>query len=193
LRSAGKPLPGVELRIVDPVSLEDLGESGVGEVWIRSERNLQSYWRREDATREAFPEGVDEKGGWFRSGDAGHMRDGYLYLSDRIKDMIISGGENIYPIEVENAMMKHEGVADCAVFGVPDPLWGEAVKACVVLKQGADTTADDLINFTRSLIAHYKCPKSVDFVSALPRTESGKLMKRVLRAPYWNGNERAIN
>ena len=193
LRSGGRPLPRTELRIVDPVTLAELEDGQVGEVWIRSDRNFQEYWQKPGATQEVYPEGRDAQGGWFRSGDAGHLRNGYLYLSDRIKDMIISGAENIYPAELENTLMKHPAVADGAIIGVPDPVWGESVKACVVLRPGATLSEDELIGFMREQVAHFKCPKSVEFLTSLPRTESGKLLKRQLRAPYWAGQERAIN
>ncbi|PIF74787.1 acyl-CoA synthetase (AMP-forming)/AMP-acid ligase II [Variovorax sp. 54] len=193
LRSAGRPMPRTALRIVDPLTLADLEDGRVGEVWIRSDRNFKAYWQKSEATQEAFPEGRDAEGGWFRSGDAGYLQDGYLFLSDRIKDMIVSGGENIYPAEVENTLMKHPDVADGAVIGVPDAVWGESVKACVVLRPGATANADHIIDFMRERIAHFKCPKTVDFVAALPRTESGKLLKRDLRAPYWAGHLRAIH
>lgn len=193
LRSAGRPMPRTALRIVDPVTLADLEDGRVGEVWIRSDRNFKAYWQKPEATQEAYPEGRDAEGGWFRSGDAGYLQDGYLFLSDRIKDMIVSGGENIYPAEVENTLMKHPDVADGAVIGVPDAVWGESVKACVVLRPGATANADHIIDFMRERIAHFKCPKTVDFVAALPRTESGKLLKRDLRAPYWAGHLRAIH
>jgi len=193
LRSAGRPLPRVELRIVDPVALTDMEAGRVGEVWIRSDRTFKEYWQNADATLAAYPEGRGAPGGWFRSGDAGYLKDGYLYLSDRIKDMVVSGGENIYPAEVENVLMKHPDVADGAVFGVPDPVWGESVKACVVLRPGAAASETDLIEFMRARVAHFKCPRTIDFVHALPRTESGKLLKRELRAPYWAGHERSIN
>lgn len=192
LRSAGQPLPRTALRIVDPLTLAEVEDGRVGEVWIRSDRNFKEYWAKPEATQEAYPEGRDAEGGWFRSGDAGYMQDGYLFLSDRIKDMIVSGGENIYPAEVENTLMKHPAVADGAIIGVPDPVWGESVKACVVLRPGATTSAAELIDFMRARIAHFKCPKTVDFMVALPRTESGKLLKRKLRAPYWTGLERSI-
>jgi long-chain acyl-CoA synthetase len=142
--------------------------------------------------RQAFPEGRDARGGWFRTGDAGTMRDGYLYIQDRIKDMIISGGENIYPAEVENALMKHPAVADGAVIGVPDERWGETVKACVVLRPGAQAGERDIIDFLRERIAHYKCPRSVDFCDTLPRNPSGKLLKYVLRQPYWKDRDRGV-
>ena len=192
LRSAGKPVGGARIRIVDPVTQKDLPDLQTGEIWIETVRNLKEYWRNPEATRQAFPEGRNERGGWFRTGDAAYMKDGYVYINDRIKDMIISGAENIYPAEIENVLMDHPAVADGAVIGVPDPVWGEAVKACVVLKSGAQTSEQDIISWMRERIAHYKCPKTIDFVDVLPRNPSGKLLKRMLREPYWQGRERAI-
>lgn len=193
LRSAGKPIGGAQIRIVDPDTLQDADEGDVGEVWIESIRNFIAYWRNPDATAEAFPEGRNSRGGWFRSGDAGYIKDGYLFVHDRMKDMIISGGENIYPAEVENILMQHPDVADGAVFAVPDETWGEAVKAAVVLQPGATLSEKNLIAFMRGRLAHYKCPKTVDFVQTLPRNPSGKLLKRVLRQPYWEGRSRFIS
>lgn len=192
LRSAGRPMPNTELRVVDPLTLAALEDGRVGEVWIRCDRSFKEYWGNPPATQASFPEGRDTAGGWFRSGDAGYLQDGYLFLSDRIKDMIVSGGENIYPAEVENILMKHPAVADGAVIGVPDPTWGESVKACVVLRSGAAVSEAELIAFMRARMAHFKCPKTVDFMEALPRTDSGKLLKRTLRVPYWSGQQRAI-
>ncbi len=193
LRSAGKPIKGVEIRVVDPATGKDCAEGEVGEVWIRSPQNMKGYWANAKATRDAFQERAPGGTGWFRSGDAGFLRDGYLFLHDRIKDMIVSGGENIYPAEVENVLMQHPAIADGAVIGVPDEKWGEAVKACVVLKAGAKATAGEIIEFMRARIAHYKCPASVDFMEAIPRNPTGKILKRVLREPYWRGRERRIN
>jgi acyl-CoA synthetase (AMP-forming)/AMP-acid ligase II len=193
LRSAGRPVGGARLRIVDPVSCEDLPEGGTGEVWIETVRNFKEYWRDPKATLAAFPEGRNALGGWFRTGDGGYLKDGYLYIHDRIKDMIISGGENIYPAEIENLLMRHPAVADGAIIGVPDVTWGEAVKACVVLKPGAQLTERELMDWMRERMAHFKCPKSIDFVDAMPRNPTGKLLKRVLRQPYWQGLEREIN
>ena len=187
LRSAGKPIDGVELRVVDPASGQDCKEGQVGEVWIRTAQNMKGYWANPNATTQSF---VDS---WFRSGDAGYLKDGFLFLHDRIKDMIVSGGENIYPAEVENALMQHPAVADGAVIGVPDEQWGEAVKACVVLKKDAKATQKDIIDFMREKIAHFKCPKSVDFVDTIPRNPTGKILKRILREPYWKGRERRVN
>ncbi len=192
LRSAGKPIDGVELRVVDAAS-RDCAEGEVGEVWIRSAQNMKSYWANPKATGEAFVDRQPDGLGWFRSGDAGFLREGYLFLHDRIKDMIISGGENIYPAEVENALMQHPAVADGAVIGVPDPQWGETVKACVVLRPGVSATEKDIIDFMRERIAHFKCPKSVDFMETIPRNPTGKILKRVLREPYWAGKTRRVN
>ena len=192
LRSAGKPISGVELRVVDAAG-RDCPDGEVGEVWIRSAQNMKSYWANPKATAEAFVDRQPGGMGWFRSGDAGFLREGYLYLHDRIKDMIISGGENIYPAEVENALMRHPAVADGAVIGVPDARWGEAVKACVVLRPGASATQKDIIDFMRERIAHFKCPKSVDFMETIPRNPTGKILKRLLREPYWKGKTRRVN
>ena len=188
LRSAGKPIANVQLRVVEPGTDLDCAEGAVGEVLIRSPQNMKGYWGNDKATRAAFL-----GGGWFRSGDAGCLKDGYLYLRDRIKDLIISGGENIYPAEVENVLMQHPALADGAVIGVPDEQWGEAVKACVVLKPDAKATAAEIIEFMRARLAHFKCPKTIDFLEAIPRNPTGKILKRVLREPYWRGRERRIN
>ncbi|MGB1867805.1 MAG: AMP-binding enzyme, partial [Porticoccaceae bacterium] len=129
-----------------------------------------------------------------RTGDAGYLDDdGYLYMHDRVKDMIISGGENVYPAEVEDALYSHPDIADVAVVGVPDDKWGEAIKAFVVIKDGADLSADQIIEFARTRIAKFKCPKTVDFIDILPRNMSGKILRRELREPYWEGKDRAVN
>ena len=186
LRSAGKPIDGVQVRVVDAAG-RDCPDGEVGEIWIRTAQNMKGYWGNDRATADAF------SGAWFRSGDAGFLREGYIFLHDRIKDMILSGGENIYPAEVENALMQHPAVADGAIIGVPDDQWGEAVKACVVLKAGFEKDQDQIIQFMRERIAHYKCPKSVDFMDAIPRNPTGKILKRVLREPYWKGKTRRVN
>jgi acyl-CoA synthetase (AMP-forming)/AMP-acid ligase II len=192
LRSAGVPMAGVEVRVVRPGTIEDCDEEEVGELIIRSPKNMTCYWRKPEATRDALLPGAPGEEPWFRSGDAGYWRDGYLFLHDRIKDMIVSGAENIYPAEVENALMLHPAVADGAIIGVPDEKWGEAVKAIVVLKPGATAPAGEIIAFMRERIAHYKCPKSIDFVDTIPRNPSGKILKRVLREPYWANQQRRI-
>jgi acyl-CoA synthetase (AMP-forming)/AMP-acid ligase II len=193
LRSAGRPSPGVEIRVVDPATGADCSEGDVGEIWIRTRQNMLGYWNQSAATEQAFPLGRDERGGWMRTGDAAYHRDGVIYIHDRIKDMIISGGENVYPAEVENALAAHPAVSEVAVIGVPDDTWGEAVKACVVLRPGHEPDGQALIDWLRARLAHYKCPKSVDFLPALPRNPSGKVLKRVLREPYWSGRPRQVS
>ena len=150
---------------------------------------MKGYWGMADATASALlPDG------FFRTGDAGYLdEDGYLYIHDRVKDMIISGGENIYPAEIENVLMSHPQVSDCAVIGVPDEKWGETPKGVVVLVEGADVSDGELIDFCRERLAHYKCPKSIDRQDVIPRNLSGKILKRDLRAPYWEGQDRAVH
>jgi acyl-CoA synthetase (AMP-forming)/AMP-acid ligase II len=188
MRSVGTPLPGVEIRIIDADGAT-VPPRVVGEIATRSLKNMKGYWNKPDATTAT----IDAEG-WLRTGDAGYLdEDGYLYIHDRVKDMIISGGENVYPAEVENAVYSHPKVADVAVIGVPDPKWGEAVKACVVVKPGETLTEAEVIAHARERVAGYKCPKSVDFIPALPRNASGKVLRRELRAPYWEGMDRAVN
>src|SRR5262249_7185183 len=155
----------------------------VGEIWIKSVQNMKGYWNLPEETAKSLRED-----GWFRTGDAGFMdADGYIYIHDRVKDMIVSGGENIYPAEIEDVLMAHPGVGDVAVIGVPSEKWGETPKAIVVKAVGQDPTPDELITYARTQLAHYKCPSSVDFVEAIPRNPSGKVLKKDLRAPYWEG------
>jgi acyl-CoA synthetase (AMP-forming)/AMP-acid ligase II len=188
MRSAGKALPGVELAILD-VDGKHLPPGQVGEIATRSGSNMVGYWNSPEATAKTI-----DRDGWLRTGDAGYIdTDGYLYIQDRIKDMIISGGENIYPAEVESAVCDHPDVAEAAVIGIPDDTWGETVRAVVVLRPGRQTTAADIIGFTRTRIAAFKTPKSVDFIDALPRNASGKILRRLLRDPYWAGKERQVN
>jgi long-chain acyl-CoA synthetase len=186
LRAAGRPWGDVELRIVDAESEADLPDGQVGEVWVRSKQVMKGYWKNPAATRDAI---VD---GWFRTGDAGYLREGYLYIHDRVKDMIVSGGENIYPAEIENALMKHEAIADVAVIGVPSEQWGETVKALIV-RTDQGLTEEAVMSFAREHLAGYKCPRSVDWLDALPRNPSGKVLKVELRRPYWEGRERQVN
>ena len=189
LRSAGKPFDWVEIRIVDPDTGRDRPVGEVGELWTRSRQNMLGYWNNQEATAETV-----SADGWLRTGDAGYLdTEGYLFLTDRVKDMIVSGGENVYPAEVENALSAHPAIADVAVIGVPDARWGETVKAVVVLHPGAKADADGIIAFAREQIAHFKCPTSVDFIDVLPRNPSGKLLKRELREPYWKGRDRRVS
>jgi acyl-CoA synthetase (AMP-forming)/AMP-acid ligase II len=175
LLSVGKPITGVELRVVDPDTGRDVGIDEVGEVWVRSEQTLMGYWRRSDAV--LGPEG------WFRTGDAGRLdADGYLYITDRIKDMLISGGENVYPAEVERVLVEHPSVGEVAVLGIPSERWGETPKAFVVPAPGAVVDAAELIAYCRDRLAAYKCPTEVDVIAELPRNPTGKVLKRELRA-----------
>ena len=188
MRSVGRPLAGVEIKVIDETG-NAVPTGTVGEIATRSSKNMRGYWNNPEATAAT----IDAEG-WLRTGDAGYLdEEGYLYIHDRVKDMIISGGENVYPAEVENALYSHPAIADVAVIGVPDARWGEAVKACVVVKQGMSVSEADLIAHARRLIAGYKCPKTVDFIPALPRNPSGKILRRELRAPYWVGKDRAVN
>jgi long-chain acyl-CoA synthetase len=189
LRAAGRPLPGVGIRIVDPDTGADVPTGAVGEIWTRSAYNMLGYWEKPEETASTILDG-----GWLRTGDAGYLDDeGYLFLHDRIKDMIVSGAENIYPAEVENVLLGVPGVVDAAVIGVPDDTWGETVKAMIVRVPGEDVTAEAVIALCRDRLAHYKCPTSVDFVETLPRNPSGKILKRELREPYWVGRERRVH
>jgi long-chain acyl-CoA synthetase len=182
LRSAGRPRPWIELRVVDPETGEDRGANEVGEVWMRGPNVMAGYANRPAETAAALtPEG------WLRTGDGGFLDDeGYLFLTDRIKDMIVTGGENVYPVEVEEVLAQHPAVAEVAVIGVPDERWGETIKALVVPVPGAAADADELVAFARTQLAGYKLPRSVDFVDVLPRTPTGKVLKRELRDRYRN-------
>ena len=187
MRSCGRPMGGITVRVVDGNG-RDLPPGEVGEIIVKTKQNMKGYWNLPDETAKAM------KGDWFYTGDAGYLdSDGYLYIHDRVKDMIVSGGENVYPAEVESALFGHPAIADVAVIGVPDDKWGEAVKAIVVLKPGAEADAAGIIAFARERIAAYKAPRSVDFVEALPRNPSGKILKRELRDPYWHGRARQVN
>lgn len=187
MRSAGRAVPGAEIRIVGEDGSE-LPRGQVGELIVRSPSNMVGYWHLDEATRASL---VD---GWMHTGDAAYMdEDGYVFIQDRMKDMIITGGENVYPAQVESAIYGHPDVAEVAVIGVPDDVWGEAVKACVVPRPGASIDADSIIEWTRDKLAGFKVPKSIDVIAALPRNASGKILRRELRAPYWEGRERQVN
>ncbi len=155
---------------------------------MQSDANMVGYWRRPDLTEQTI------RDGWMWTGDiAVWDQDGYIFIVDRAKDMIISGGENIYPKEIENAIYEHNAVAECAVFGIPDEKWGELVTALVVTTPGSELTEADVITWTKQKLAGYKCPKKVEFRDELARTATGKLQKFKLRAPFWEGLERQVN
>ena len=180
LRSAGRPYEWVELRIVDLSSGKRLPPHSVGEVWLRAPNVMSGYFNRPAETAAALT-----ADGWLRTGDGGYLDDdGYLFLTDRVKDMIVSGAENVYPIEVEEVLAQHPDVADVAVIGVPDEHWGEAVKALVIGRDGRAPSPSDLLAFARARLAGYKLPRSIEVVEHLPRTPTGKVLKRELRERY---------
>lgn len=188
MRSAGKACPGVGIEVRGPDNVE-VPRGEIGEVCIRSPSNTQGYWKLPEATAKTI-----DADGWLHTGDAGVMdEDGYVYIQDRIKDMIISGGENVYPAEVESAIYGHPAIAEVAVIGVPSAKWGEEVKACVVAKPGMEIDEADVIAWARERIAAFKAPKSVDVIPLMPRNASGKILRRELRAPYWEGQERQVS
>lgn len=184
MSSVGKALPDITIKIWDDNGAE-LPSGEIGEIVTRSSMNMNGYWNLPDATLATLTDA-----GWLQTGDMGYLdADGYLFLKDRKKDMIISGGENIYPKEIEIVLFAHPSVAEAAVIGIPDEKWGEAVKACVVLKPGKVATETEMIDWTRERLAKFKCPKSVDFIEALPRNPSGKVLKRELRAAYQDNSQ----
>ncbi|MGZ8253921.1 MAG: long-chain-fatty-acid--CoA ligase [Burkholderiaceae bacterium] len=188
LVSAGKAIPGVEVEIRDPATGAPVATGERGEIWVRSDQVMGGYWGKPEATAATIT-----PDGWLRSGDGGYMdADGYLYITDRIKDMIISGGENIYPAEIERVLAEHPQVQDVAVIGVPDERWGEVPKAVVVAAPGATVDTEQLLAWCRERLASFKCPKSVDVVAELPRNPTGKILKKDLRKPYWEGRERQV-
>ena len=187
MKSAGKAVPGVELKVVGEDG-EELTRGAVGELICRSPSNMACYWNLPDATEGSL---VD---GWMHTGDAAYMdEDGYVFIQDRMKDMIISGGENIYPAQVESAIYGHPDVGEVAVIGVPDDTWGEAVKACIVPKHGMEVDIVSVIDWTKERLAGFKVPKSIDVIEVMPRNASGKILRKDLRAPYWEGRERQVN
>ena len=186
LRSCGIPWPGIAVKVVDAHENE-VPQGEVGEIVIKAPIVMKGYWNNPEATAEAV------RDGWMHTGDAAYQdADGYFFIYDRVKDMIVTGGENVYPAEVENAVFGHPAVADVAVIGVPDDKWGEAVKAIVVLKPGAAADAASIIAWAREKVATYKAPRSVDFVETIPRNPSGKVLRRELRKPFWEGRERMV-
>ncbi|TNM36657.1 long-chain-fatty-acid--CoA ligase [Nocardioides albidus] len=188
LVSAGRPIPECEVRVVDPATLAEVATGEEGEIWLRTPQLMKGYLGKPEATAEVITED-----GWFRTGDVGHVdEEGYVFVSDRIKDMIITGGENVYSPEVERVLSEHPDVLEVAVIGVPDATWGESVKAVVALKDGSDASEAELVGWTRERLAHFKAPRSVDIVDALPRNPTGKILKRELRKPYWQGQDRQV-
>lgn len=187
LRSCGIPFPECDIRCVDGDG-NSVPQGEVGEIVIKSGMVMKGYWNRPDATEEAI------RDGYFHTGDAGYFDDeGYLYIHDRVKDMIVSGGENVYPAEVENAIFGHPDVADVAVIGVPDQRWGESVKALIVPKPGTSPEPAEIIAYARERIAAYKAPKTVDFIEVMPRNPSGKILRKDLREPYWKDQDRRVS
>jgi acyl-CoA synthetase (AMP-forming)/AMP-acid ligase II len=186
-RSVGRAAPHAEVRVVGPDDVE-LPRGEVGEIVVRGGNVMLGYWQQPEATAQAL------RGGWMHTGDAGSMDDeGYVFLSDRIKDMIITGGENVYSVEVENVLCRHPSVATAAVIGVPDDVYGERVHAVVVPTAGQTVTLDELRAFCADRIAGYKTPRSLEVVDALPISAAGKVLKRELRTPYWEGQERGVH
>ena len=187
LRSCGLPWPNSTVLCVDEND-QPVAQGEVGEIVIKGDFVMKGYWNRPDATEEAM------RNGYFHTGDAGYFdEEGFLYIHDRVKDMIVSGGENVYPAEVENALFGHPDVADVAVIGVPDERWGEAVKALVVPQPGTSPEPAELIAYARERIAAYKAPKTVDFIEVMPRNPSGKILRKDLREPYWKGQSRRVS
>ena len=188
LVSAGRPVPEAELRVVDPASLEDVPAGRSGELWFRTPQLMKGFLGKPEETAKVLT-----ADGWFRTGDIGRVdADGFVYVEDRLKDMIISGGENVYSPEVERVLAEHPAVAEVAVIGVPDDTWGEVVKAVVSLRPGAAATEEELVGWCRERLAHFKCPRSVDVLEALPRNPTGKILKRSLREPYWAGRQSSV-
>jgi acyl-CoA synthetase (AMP-forming)/AMP-acid ligase II len=186
--SAGQPVFTMEVRIVDPQD-QEIPHGEIGEIVTRGPNVMAGYWNKPDETANAL------RGGWMHTGDLGYMdEDGFLYVVDRLKDMIITGGENVYSAEVEGVIYKLSAVAVCAVFGIPDDKWGEAIHAVIVPKEGQSISGEEVISFCRKHIAGYKCPRSIEIrTEPLPMTGAGKILKRELRRPFWEGKTRAVN
>ena len=188
IKSVGQPVVAVEVEVVDPDGAE-LPRGEVGEVRVRGATAMLGYWNKPEQTEATL------KDGWVHTGDGGYMdEDGFLYIVDRVKDMVITGGENVFSAEVENAVMQYPGLAECAVIGIPDDKWGESVHAIVVPREGETPTAEAIIGHCRELIAHYKCPRSVEIRNeALPKSGAGKIQKFELREPFWKDRDRQVS
>ena len=187
LASMGVPVPGVEAEVRGALG-EPLPPGEIGELWVRGPNVMLGYWHREEATEAAL------QGAWYRSGDAAYADDdGYLYIVDRLKDMIITGGENVYSVEVEGVLVEHEAIIEAAVFGVPDERWGEAVHAVVTVRPGAEVSTEEVIAHCRTRIAGFKVPRGIDVITApLPKSGAGKVLKNQLREPFWASQERRV-
>lgn len=188
LKSAGQAIPCAEIRIVNEAG-EELPLGDIGEITVRGPQAMKGYWNKPEETA------VSLRNGWIHTGDAGYMdEDGFVFLVDRVKDMIVSGGENVYSAEVENAVSNHPAVEQVVVIGIPSDEWGEQVHAEVILKEGQTATTEDIIATTKEYIANYKCPRSITFrTEPFPLSGAGKLLKREVRKVYWEGKERQIN
>ncbi len=187
LLSAGRPAAGTTLQVVDATGVPTAA-GGPGEIVARGPQLMSGYWQRPDETAQAL------RDGWLHTGDVGRLDEhGYLFVEDRVKDMIVSGGENVYPRIVEQALLQHPAIADAAVIGIPDERWGEAVKAIVAVRPGSVCAEEEILAFLRPRLGGFERPRSVDFVDALPRTATGKVLKRILREPYWAGRERYVS
>jgi long-chain acyl-CoA synthetase len=187
LASGGRAIVGCDLRVVDPDD-RDVPVGAIGEIIVAGPTVMKGYWNQPEMTAEAL------RGGYMHTGDAGYLdADGYVYVSDRIKDMIVTGGENVYSIEVENAVLTHPAIRECAVIGVPHPLWGEAVHAVVTFKAGQSATADEIIAHCKTRIAGFKCPQTIEVREAMPLSQANKILKTDLRRPHWEGRARAVN
>jgi len=186
-KSAGQVLPGTELAIMDEIG-RVLDAGRIGEVCARGPNIMLGYWNLPEQTARTI------RDDWIHTGDGGYLdEDGFLFISDRLKDMIVSGGKNVYSIEVENALFKHPSVEACAVIGIPSEQWGEEVHAVVILVEGEQATTEELITHCQQLIAGYKCPRSISFRNEpLPLSGAGKVLKRDLREPFWHGHDRRI-
>lgn len=187
LASGGRAALGIDVRIHDPEGRE-VPRGTIGEIVVSGGTVMKGYWRQPELTAEAL------RGGYMHTGDLGYMdEDGYVFVMDRLKDMIVSGGENVYTVEVENAILKHPAVRECAVIGIPDDRWGEAVHAVIALKANMTATPEDLLDHCRGLISAYKCPRSIEFRQQMPLSAANKILKSELRRPYWEGRTRNVN
>ncbi|SFQ95342.1 class I adenylate-forming enzyme family protein [Desulfoscipio geothermicus] len=187
VRSIGKPNPGIEIKLIDEEGREVTKPNEVGVLWAKAPSAFIGYYKDPEKTKEAI------NGEWATAGDMAYLdEEGYYYLVDRKHDMIISGGENIYPAEIEEVLIKHPAVSEVAVIGVPHEQWGEEVKALIILKEGAQTTEEEILEYCKERLAGYKRPRSVEFKDDFPRTATGKVLKRLVKKPYWEGQERMI-